>query len=808
MDPIQSLLQTLEDFEDTPMRTALRSLLTSVSRGQVSAQNGPRTGSLLGEDAGDGVFPLEFVFEERYELGEVIGTGAMGTVYRSLDLRLQRTVALKVLHEDFVTRQSALSRFLREARVTGCLQHPGIVAIHDVGVLADGRPFYAMREVRGDALLDRIAEQPAVGPHLRHLIGVLLSAASAVAFAHAQGVVHRDLKPENIMVGRFGDVAVVDWGLAHTLDEDWINDSPTNLDVAGYQTVTGQLAGTPSYMPPEQARGEPVGKAADVYALGASLWQVLMGTAPFPEQTAVQIVRSLQADRVPGPPSHGPAELVELCCWAMHARPECRPEDAEQFASALRDWLEGRRRHAQAEGEVRRAKASLAEAGSLRKQAEGLCAQLTKLELSSAALRQERWTVQDKLERVSSMARLLEVTAAQHAQLALAHRPDDREARALLADYYAARHREDEGAGRTAEAAQWELFLRSYDDGRYRRYLRGFGRFSLCLDRPASVHLHRVILRKRRMVLEPVESWTGDAVEHELPIGSYIAEITGTGPTVRYPIHIGRERHWDGVPAQSDTIRKLRVPGPGELGPEERLVPGGWFQAGGDVLAANSEPAARRWVGDFVMRVHPVTNVEYLAFLNDLVVRDLKHRAERYAPLPGPSGKSAYLFEPSARLRTMPGEMWRSDSPVLNVTYEAASAFAAWVAENTGQWWRLPSEDEWEKAARGVDARCFPMGPELRAVQVNCDRPRAWPCRSSTTSRMRAPTASTAWRATRERGVVRDVRSPARVVFRSAGVGLLPKGRARAVRPGTPLRRARCVRTWAFGWYGRSDRAS
>jgi formylglycine-generating enzyme required for sulfatase activity len=153
------------------------------------------------------------------------------------------------------------------------------------------------------------------------------------------------------------------------------------------------------------------------------------------------------------------------------------------------------------------------------------------------------------------------------------------------------------------------------------------------------------------------------------------------------------------------------------------LVSAGWYQAGGDALAANADAGQSRWVGDFVMRAYPVTNAEYLAFLNDLVVQGLGHRAARYAPQPGPTGKAPYVFEPTVRLRTVRGETWRSDTPVLNVTYEAAAAFAAWVSENTGQWWRLPSEDEWEKAARGVDGRPFPMGRELAAARVNVDQP-------------------------------------------------------------------------------------
>ncbi|TNE86281.1 MAG: hypothetical protein EP330_21305 [Deltaproteobacteria bacterium] len=722
MDPIQTLLQTLEELEDTPLRTALRSLLEQ-ARGQVSARNAPRTASLVREDGAPVKLPAEMVFQDRYILGEELGTGAMGTVYRADDRRLQRTVALKVLHLDYITRPSAMARFVREARITGLLQHPGIVAVHDVGILQDGRPFYAMREVRGDALSWRIDSANGDASELRGLIGVLLNAAEAVAFAHAHGVVHRDLKPDNIMVGDFGDVAVVDWGLARTLEERDEDYGAQDLTVEGYKTVTGQLAGSPAYMPPEQARGEPVDAQADVYSLGASLWHVLSGHAPFKGLRGTDVIERLMLGRVPQAPREGPEELRALCAAAMAPNKADRPRDASEFAGRLRDWVEGRQRYAKAQVEIEKARSELGHAASLLSEARGLRTQLARIEPADQHRREERWQLEDQLDKVQTGARLREVAAAQHAQAALAHVPDYAQARSLLADYYATRHREAERTGRRAEAEQLELFLRTYDDGLYARYLRGKGRLTLVFDSHAEIEIYRVIERSRRMVLEPMASATGaDLVGRRFPIGSYLAVAQSDGLPVRVPFRISREEHWDNVPPHKTETREIRVPRKGELGPEERFVPAGWYQAGGDVLAANSEPAQMRWVGDFVMRAYPVTNAEYIAFLNDLVLQGMMHRAMRYAPHPGPSGKAPYVFEPQARLRTMRDETWRSDSPVLNVTYEAAAAFAAWVSENTGQWWRLPSEDEWEKAARGVDGRPFPMGRELAAVRVNADR--------------------------------------------------------------------------------------
>ena len=190
-----------------------------------------------------------------YELGEAIARGGMGTVYRARDRRLDRDVALKVMNAP-APAAGEIERMREEARILARLEHPGIVPVHDLGTLPDGRLFYVMKLVRGRRLDDAIANA-ALPARLRTFERIC----DAVAFAHAQGVVHRDLKPENVMVGPFGEVLVLDWGVAK------------RLDVLGGAERNGTVLGTPGYMPPEQARGEMarIDERADVYALGAML---------------------------------------------------------------------------------------------------------------------------------------------------------------------------------------------------------------------------------------------------------------------------------------------------------------------------------------------------------------------------------------------------------------------------------------------------------------------------------------------------------------------------------------------------------
>ena len=190
----------------------------------------------------------------RYELISILGRGGMGIVYLARDTVLDREVALKIVERP--------SDEANEARILARLEHPGIVPVHDFGELPDGRLFYAMKRVRGD----RLDRWMASGRDLTERLGVFLRVCEAVAFAHARGVVHRDLKPENVMVGEFGEVLVLDWGIA-----------TTELQSAECKL---QISGTPAYMAPEQARGDAaVDHRADVFALGAML-ESIAETAP------------------------------------------------------------------------------------------------------------------------------------------------------------------------------------------------------------------------------------------------------------------------------------------------------------------------------------------------------------------------------------------------------------------------------------------------------------------------------------------------------------------------------------------------
>ena len=210
----------------------------------------------------------------KYTFVKELGRGGMGTVYLAKDRDLDRLVAIKILNTPDIT-EDLRNRMIREAQIIARLEHPGIVPVHDVGTLPDGRIYYAMKYVRGSRLDEYSAP-------LRDRLRKFQSVCDAVAFAHAHGVIHRDLKPQNIMIGSFGEVLVLDWGVAK------IREDPRPS--AAYQTSDGTVIGTRNYMSPEQARGEvdQLDERADIYSLGAVL-SFLLKDQPKVSKTAVAI---------------------------------------------------------------------------------------------------------------------------------------------------------------------------------------------------------------------------------------------------------------------------------------------------------------------------------------------------------------------------------------------------------------------------------------------------------------------------------------------------------------------------------------
>ncbi|MEO1171273.1 MAG: serine/threonine-protein kinase [Myxococcota bacterium] len=294
----------------------------------------------------------------RYERQAELGRGGIGRVWLGYDTHIGREVAIKELLDSAsasLSEQSGGSsiytaRFLREARVTGRLEHPAIIPVYELGERDDGSLYYTMKYVRGRTLADSLAECHDLESRLS-LLQHVANLSNAIAFAHGHRVLHRDIKPANVMVGSYGETVVLDWGLAKVLDDDpelTRGERRLKSPTEAAATLDGHALGTPAYMSPEQAEGriEEVDQRSDVWGLGAVLYELLAGVPPYDGKTPYEIVgKVITAD--PSPIiEHEPAaprELVAVAEKALSRKPNDRYDDASAFAAELESFRSGRR---------------------------------------------------------------------------------------------------------------------------------------------------------------------------------------------------------------------------------------------------------------------------------------------------------------------------------------------------------------------------------------------------------------------------------------------------------------------------------
>jgi serine/threonine-protein kinase len=374
----------------------------------------------------------------RLQLQGEIARGGMGAVLKGRDTDLGRDVAVKVLLEKHTSRPEVAQRFLEEAQISGQLQHPGIVPIYELGAFADGRPYFTMKLVKGQTLAKLLDDRTAVGDDRPRFLGIFAQVCQTLAYAHARGVIHRDLKPSNVMVGAFGEVQVMDWGLAKVLPEggaakgqpgseqerrDTVSlirtrrSQGTAADAeAAAPTQEGDVLGTPAYMAPEQARGDLdlVDERADVFGLGAILCEILTGRPPFTGKTA-EAQRKAQTAQLDDARARldscgADPELIEVAKQCVAAEPWERLRHAGEVATAVTAYQQGVEvRLRQAEVDRAQAQVKAREERKRRKVTVGLAAAVLSLVVLGSGV--GLWRQRETIERRQAMTAALEKMA-------------------------------------------------------------------------------------------------------------------------------------------------------------------------------------------------------------------------------------------------------------------------------------------------------------------------------------------------------------------------------------------------------------
>lgn len=297
-------------------------------------------------------------FSDHLAILDIIGEGGVGRVYLAYDETIGRRVAVKELLEEFHTTENPAdaeieNSFVHEAKITGKLEHPGIVPVYELGRKEDGRPYYSMRYIKGQTLEQQLRKTPQSDAEdtfsqRMKLLGVLIDVCNTLAYAHAKGVIHRDLKPGNIISGSFGETIVVDWGLAQVLDENdntyFYREALTHQRHTLSDHSSTEVLGTPAYMAPEQFNGLS-GKTSDVYSLGIILFRIITGTLPY-RGPLDEIEQKIKSDsRTPSPKLFNPSappELIAICEKAIHKDLELRFANAGELAEQLKAFRDGR----------------------------------------------------------------------------------------------------------------------------------------------------------------------------------------------------------------------------------------------------------------------------------------------------------------------------------------------------------------------------------------------------------------------------------------------------------------------------------
>lgn len=679
---------------------------------------------------------------DRFEIFDEIAHGAMGRIDAGWDRHLGRPVAIKTLRSDRA-KDVVRMRFLEEAQVTGQLQHPSIITVYELGKIK-GDVVFVMRRVDGISLKELIYrlrknDTDLLAKYtLNYRLQLFYQLCQAVAYAHNKGVIHRDIKPSNVMVGDFGDVVLLDWGLCKIIGQE-VRSSRSSTE--RWQTMHGQIIGTPAYMAPEQALGmiDQISPGTDVYGLGALLYHFITLSPPFSGKSKREVVRKVLHAELIKPRDRSPhagisEQLEEICLRCLQRDSDQRYENASELAEAIKDLI----------SHGLDAKGSIPNSPALHMPYENLKSKIEHYQSEIAECLFHLQSVQEDLASALDGVYHKEVDEKQHIvyeriefyqreiQSLISQICDQTSHLKLLKSMTATTdiidsHDSLDGteieyvsliervssmlsslyenavlSGNSETQARLSYWLETIDPQQREQLRREVGALYIHIRPPrADVQLWQcvpdgAVLKKVR----PKTLKNSPLLLERVPAGQYIVSTC----------HPDSERRVESslrVYPSVTTRISITLYHPEAAPPHFRHIPSGTFTSGmrQGHLFSSSEIA----LPDFFITQYPVTCREYISFLRSLSKLSLE---EAHSRTPRRSGDQKLLWDwdIAHQVTYDPTLGWTDDVPVIGISLDDAHHYCQWLSDQDQKNYRLPTEVEWEKAARGPDGRIFPWG--------------------------------------------------------------------------------------------------